>query len=437
MMNMIGTMLALVGFMIPLQMTQVLFALREQRKEKFVLRVILSEIFYLLCGVGILVGITYGVLSSSNIAMYLIVFASSFIVMKICFDISTIETVFITTCGYALQHISYSIFAILWHYIEIDTVDRTFETIVNLAVQIVVAIAAYFFVIRKSEYTGERKERDPVMIALAAVVLFCAVCLSVWCTAMRENPNETIQIFADIICKLYAIVSCALVIGMEYAVSRMNMINKQKEFMEQLVHTQGNQFQMSQESISIINRKCHDIKYQMKSLNMVDNSEKRKEYINELRKAISIYDSVYHTGNETLNLLLREKTLLCEEYCIQFSCMADGEILLFIEPDDLYVLLGNALDNAIESVIKESDVQKRVISMNIGTRQGMKSIHIENYCSDAVQFENGLPLTTKRDKNYHGFGVQSIQFLTEKYKGNVVMQKIDDTFYLDIFFPGK
>lgn len=437
MMNVVETGVTLLGFMLPLQLAQVLFARHEKRKESFGKRILIAEVCYLLCAGVLLILINKGILSSRNMVLYLLAFICSFAVMKFCFDISNIEVTFITTCGYALQHMAYSVFSIIWHYIEPENANRIIETAYNLVIQLAVFLAAYFLFIRRQEYTGERRERDPAMIALAVVMLACSVGLSVWCSNKAQNLDETVQILTDVICKIYAIISCALIIGMEYAVSQMNLMSKQKEFMEQLIHTQGSQFQMSRESVSIINRKCHDIKYQMKALSAMHNSDKRQEYIDGLRKAISIYDSVYHTGNEALNLLLQEKTLLCEEYSIQFSCMADGKALLFIEADDLYVLLGNALDNAIESVLKEEDTQKRVISMNIGERQGMKSIHIENYCRESVEFKNGLPVTTKKDKDYHGFGVQSIQFIAEKYHGNVVMQYISDTFYLDIFFPGE
>lgn len=437
MMNIIETWAALLGFMLPLQLAQALFAKHEKQKKSFWKRVLIAEVFYLLCAAVLVLLIDGGIFSNLNIVLYLAVFSCSFAVIKFCFDISNIEVTFITTCGYAIQHMAYSVFSIIWHYIEPQNANRIIETAYNLVIQFVVFLVVYFLFIRRQEYTGERRERDPAMIALAVVMLACSVGLSVWCSNKAQNPDETVQILTDVICKIYAIISCALIMGMEYAVSQMNLMSKQKEFMEQLIHTQGSQFQMSRESVSIINRKCHDIKYQMKALSDMQNSDKRQEYIDGLRKAISIYDSVYHTGNEALNLLLREKTLLCDEYRIQFSCMADGKALLFIETDDLYVLLGNALDNAIESVLKEEDIPKRVISMNIGEKQGMKSVHIENYCGQVVEFQNGLPVTTKEDKDYHGFGVQSIQFIAEKYHGNVVMQHISDTFYLDIFFPSE
>ena len=39
----------------------------------------------------------------------------------------------------------------------------------------------------------------------------------------------------------------------------------------------------------------------------------------------------------------------------------------------------------------------------------------------AMEFSGGLPLTTKGDNGYHGFGVKSIKSTIEKYGGVVVI----------------
>ncbi|MFV0332388.1 MAG: GHKL domain-containing protein [Dysgonomonas sp.] len=426
-------LIPLLGFMLPLQLAQQLFAWKDSKKEQFVSRIIVSELIYLAAAVGIVVVIVFGWITSSNVLMYLIVYGLSFFVIKFCYSISNIEVVFVTTCGYAVQHMGYSLFAILWFYFGSDSMGIIVETIWDIFIQLITILFAYLIIIRKTDQMREKQHRDPMRVGLAVVVLFISIYLSLWTTV----ETDEVGVFSNVICKIYAIIASGLVIGIEYNISKVNMLNKQNELMDQMIHTQGSHFQMSQESISIINRKCHDIKYQMKAMTMMSNGEKKQEYLEGLRRAISIYDSVYHTENDVLNLLLREKTLICDEYQILFSCMADGKILSFIKSDDLYILLGNALDNAVESVLKEEDVTKRVISMNVGKKMGMVCIHLENYCNKTIKFDNGLPITTKKDKNYHGFGVQSIQFLVDKYNGNLMMQQEGDTFYLDMFFNSK
>jgi hypothetical protein len=47
---------------------------------------------------------------------------------------------------------------------------------------------------------------------------------------------------------------------------------------------------------------------------------------------------------------------------------------------------------------------------------------------------DGLPETTKEDKHYHGFGVKSIRYITEKYGGDMSVTMEDGVFSLDLIF---
>ena len=60
--------------------------------------------------------------------------------------------------------------------------------------------------------------------------------------------------------------------------------------------------------------------------------------------------------------------------------------------------------------------------------------HVDNYCSEQLTFEDGLPVTSKKDKAYHGFGVKSIKYIVDKYKGDILMQAVEQRFQVDILF---
>lgn len=53
---------------------------------------------------------------------------------------------------------------------------------------------------------------------------------------------------------------------------------------------------------------------------------------------------------------------------IELTCVADGKKMDFISAVDLYTILGNVIDNAIESVLMVSDEEKKVISTSIWTK---------------------------------------------------------------------
>lgn len=156
--------------------------------------------------------------------------------------------------------------------------------------------------------------------------------------------------------------------------------------------------------------------------------------LEEIRKAVDIYDGLAKTGCQPLDIILSEKNLLCEKYQIKFSYMIDGEKLTGIKSGDIAAIFGNALDNAIECAA-ELPVEKRIISLIGYARQDVMGIHIENYCEDELEFRNGLPVSTKGDDNYHGFGMKSIQYVVEKYGGNLVANLEEKIFSVDIIFP--
>ena len=115
--------------------------------------------------------------------------------------------------------------------------------------------------------------------------------------------------------------------------------------------------------------------------------------------------------------------------------MADGTQLGFVGNVDLYTMFGNALDNAVESVVKQEDVQKRVIQVSVFHEKNLQMIRVRNYCDEKPVFSDGLPVSTKKDRRYHGYGLKSIRYTAEKYGGGIVCQAADNYFVLQILLP--
>jgi sensor histidine kinase regulating citrate/malate metabolism len=203
--------------------------------------------------------------------------------------------------------------------------------------------------------------------------------------------------------------------------------------MEHLLHLQKEQLEFSKQNIDIINIKCHDMKYQISRLGEKISEEEKKE----LEKAITIYDSSLKTGNETLDVILAEKSLICEKNNIKFDCMADGQKLSFMSASDIYSLFGNAIDNAIEGVSTITDLEKRIITLTVKESFGMVYVRIENFFSGTLVFENELPVSTKSNKEYHGFGLKSIKMLIDKYNGTFTINTSNEIFKLNMLFPLK
>ena len=110
------------------------------------------------------------------------------------------------------------------------------------------------------------------------------------------------------------------------------------------------------------------------------------------------------------------------------------EKLSFIRENDIYALLGNILDNAMEASEKRKKDEERVVSISTISKEGFIRIHEENFFDGDLIYENNVRKTTKQNKLYHGFGVKSIKLIAEKYHGDVSISTKDGKFILDILF---
>lgn len=228
---------------------------------------------------------------------------------------------------------------------------------------------------------------------------------------------------------------CINLLYLQSTLFRKSSIQKELDMIQLLLWQQKEQYQISKETIDLINHKCHDLKHQVRAIRAIQGEEEREAYLKEIEESVQIYDSIVHTGNEILDVILTEKSLLCKKYGISINCVADGVLLSFMDPVDLYALLGNALDNAIEALKKIPREKGRAIDIMLYEKRGFIVLQIINPVTWEVSFHNGLPVSTKEKNGYHGFGVKSMQHLAEKYGGFMTTEMKDGCFCLLILLP--
>ena len=229
---------------------------------------------------------------------------------------------------------------------------------------------------------------------------------------------------------------CATVFYLQSVLFQKSAMRQELMTLSLLWQQNKAKYSLAKENIDLINRKCHDLKHQMRALKNMEGTEARSQYVSELERSIQIYDAIVKTGNDALDTILTEKSLFCEANRILVNCVADGSRLDFINPVDLYAIFGNAMDNAIESVQGIRDPGRRVIDVLVYVKQQLLAISITNPIEGTpLQFEDGLPVTTKEKNGYHGFGLKSIRHTAEKYGGFVTVEARDGTFSLRILFP--
>lgn len=229
---------------------------------------------------------------------------------------------------------------------------------------------------------------------------------------------------------------CIIIMYLQNELFKKTAMREELIMMDMLLKKEQEHYQMTRENIALINQKTHDLKHQIRALRGAG-KEDRERYLNELEEAVHIYETIVKTGNEVLDTILTDKSLYCRDREIQISCVADGSQLEFINAIDLYAILGNALDNAIEEVEKFRNLDKRQIDVLIYRQQMFLVINIINPLDKKLVFdsEDGVPVTTKGNRHYHGFGIRSIKYLLSKYDGHLTINEEDGCFSLKMLIP--
>ena len=171
---------------------------------------------------------------------------------------------------------------------------------------------------------------------------------------------------------------CVSLLFIQSELFKKSALEKELFTMNMLMKQQEEQYEITRDNIDMINQKCHDLKHQVRALRGLADDESKERYLKELEQSVEIYGAIVKTGNDVLDTILTEKSLSCQAKGIKINCIADGSKLEFVDPVDLYGILGNAVDNAMEAVEKISDARMRLIDIAIFTRDRFLVINITN-----------------------------------------------------------
>jgi hypothetical protein len=367
---------------------------------------------------------------------YILLVVMSLIHMRVCYKITISDALFIGIAGYSLQHIEYVVVnEVIAMGIWTDLRNHLWLYIIFCAVT---CFILYYLVGRvfasKLKACGGILYEDRIQTILYFLIMLVVLLFSAF-LGQHIFLNGTIDYSqVNYLGATYDFFNSTLVLVVQYSVFRISTLSREKEIVKQLLYERQKQYKLSKENIDIINQKSHDLKHQLQALKDAKGDELHK-YIEEVESSINIYNTVIKTENEVLNTILSEKSLYCEKHRIRLSCIVDASQLDFMSTLDIYALLGNALDNAIDSVSKHKDKEKRVISLTISANGSFLCIQTNNYYEGALLIEDGLPVTTKKNQAFHGFGMKSMKHIAEKYGGSLYTKLENDIFMLQIVIP--
>ena len=196
-----------------------------------------------------------------------------------------------------------------------------------------------------------------------------------------------------------------------------NQINEQSRFTEEF------------------HRERHDLANQLVVIRECVESGERENAVESLNRIIKSDDNGYsisRSGNAVVDAVINFKYAAARECGIRFVLRIFIPEKLPVDQCDLGIVLGNALDNAIEAAGACPEEDRR-IEIRMGVKKDALILVVNNpYAHDLKHSEAGELLSTKKDSQRHGYGLKSIQRTAERYSGEVLIDEKNRVFCLTV-----
>ena len=361
-----------------------------------------------------------------------IIFIVAFIVLQVSYKESIYQTViaieiWFICCIFLVEAFVYPVSKFIFNNMLLVVIDgqnilRWEVYVIAIAIRIVSLIIIYE-VLKNFKY--KIKANDCAVLSTVFMMGFAALMFSVY-NVLNLSKIPHILIF-------FSLTIFILIFLIVFLYSKNTMFLREQEQKDKMQIAQlQQQFAYYQEKLKDeekVRSVYHDMKNHLLVLQRQINSPETAEMVEKLQSQVAMYEDYEHTGNDILDIILKEKSETAREKHIALSVTADLNGVDFIEPLDVSTIFGNGLDNAIEASEKLPEEQ-RAILVKAGKMQNFFSVLIENNCLQ--DSGNTKSRTTKNDDFLHGFGISNMRKAVEKYDGQLMTKCENGKFTLKI-----
>ena len=228
-----------------------------------------------------------------------------------------------------------------------------------------------------------------------------------------------------------------IIILNEFLRSRADVLNR-KATMEREIEINQAHYDLMEKKYDDINEINHDFKNHLIVIEgLLDNCDKDSalNYIKDLHFSDkSTLNQVLISKNKVIDIILNDKIDTIKQNNIKFTHDIENLDFDFIQSIDISIILGNIMNNAIESSMKSSS---KFIDLKIYSHNNFIVTRLKNSSDNKPVIENGKLLSTKANPELHGYGLENAINSINKYSGNLTYKynESDKEFLLVIIIP--
>lgn len=282
-------------------------------------------------------------------------------------------------------------------------------------------------IILRIKESGKLKGMDVIALVIVPMLSDLAITLMMY-AAIQEPSIQTIVLYAVGIVLILNIVVYFLFIRLGKAgkiKTEMALLALQNECLQENAKDIENMY-------DTVRALRHDLKNHL--LCILSMAEERdvesiEQYTRQLlQQQNTVNKLIMFSGNKVLDAIINSKSAAAERAGVRLSAIITTP-LAGISPEDITIILGNALDNAIRAA---KDSQRKVVDIHIQPQGAYSSIVIANDIAHPVLSDNPALRTTKNIRYRHGFGIQNMRQAVERNQGLIRFYEQNDRFICDI-----
>lgn len=198
---------------------------------------------------------------------------------------------------------------------------------------------------------------------------------------------------------------------------------------EELAQNEEENYKILQNNETELRKLRHDMKNHIMMLHEYlrkDDTETALQHLGNIQNTLEEISATVCTSNPAIDAAINIGARKAQTENIEYKAQIIGDENIFIEAADICRFLSNAIDNAIEACIS---CEEKYVYIELNVSKESLKIHVENptvYKPDRFRF-----LTSKADKENHGYGMKNMKNVVKKYNGIMNTEINNNIFYLD------
>lgn len=353
------------------------------------------------------------------------------IIRKLLFITSAyIMAMFLDICVSAVFSIRYNM------TLEYISDSRSLYLACNSLSVLIVAMVGMFLKLRKRDFLTKRITARIYALLISGAfvgVFYISGLIITKIPGTEEKARNTILIIIIMVCVIYFTV-CFMLVYISESRDRFKALS---QINQAVIEAQQRYYILSNEKQQEIRSIRHEMRNHIFCISSLYNQNKKSElekYLNELIEQTKMLPELFDTGNDIVNAILNDAQSRYQKDGINILLEGGFPENLHITSMDLCTIFANAINNAVEAILSANQDMKKQSSIQVKIRSFKEDLFIDisNPVFKNVNIINGRLITTKEDKDYHGFGTENMRKKVLKYQGTIDFLCEDNLFTVEI-----